>query len=104
MTSTLAATVLGGVILLGAALKALPPVWSFVKALAKMPLTLEAVFHEFSPNNGGSMRDAVDRLTTESLRGKLETQLLARKFDQHAIDDTASFKLVLSRLDEIGEP
>lgn len=57
--------VLGGVILLAGAIKALPVVWSFVKAAAKAPVLIERVVAEFQPNGGGSMRDAVNRIEHE---------------------------------------
>lgn len=118
MTWPVLAGVLGGIILLGGAVKAWPAVWSFVKALASMPLTVERVIHEFRPNGGNSLRDRVDRLTTdmEHLRGSnhhiheqltkvvLEARELSGKVDQHTKDDAKSFGVILKRLDGIEKP
>jgi hypothetical protein len=57
--------ILGGIILLAGAIKALPTVWEFVKALARVPLTVERMHAEFSPNGGGSLRDAIDRVNAD---------------------------------------
>jgi len=56
------AAVLAGIILLGGAIKALPTIWSFIKAAAKVPIVVESVAAEFSPNGGSSLRDAVNRI------------------------------------------
>ena len=54
--------VVGVVVALAALYKALPGAWGFVKAAARVPATIEAIYHEFSPNEGGSLRDAVNRI------------------------------------------
>ena len=84
MTPTLGilGAILGGIILLAGAIKALPTVWSFVKAVGRAPIVLERIHEEFSPNGGGSMRDAIDR-QGDALAGVLEWQA------EHAADDVA---------------
>lgn len=68
MNWTVLAGILGCTILLGGAVKALSPVWVFTKACLTFPITIERMYKEFRPNGGGSMRDAIDVLTTDSLK------------------------------------
>lgn len=109
---TLIASVLGGVILVGGAWKAAPSVGQFLLAIprgivaaAKVPLTIQAIAHEFAPNSGESMRDKINvliddtahlRETTHRIDGKLaatiKTQVdLIATVHQHATDDIVSF-------------
>lgn len=107
--------VLAGVVLFGAALKALPSIWAFIKAAAKVPTVVESILYEFSPNGGGSMRDAVNKLVVDgdhlresnhNMVNKMTavsgfTDLLRQKIEQHTQDDAASFAEILGRLDKI---
>lgn len=77
-------TVLAGIILLGGAVKAWPAVWGFVKAVGRTPLLVERVYAEFTPNGGGSLRDAVDRLEDQ------QGQMLQWQAD-HVADDLRQF-------------
>lgn len=121
-TVTLIGSVLGGVVLFGAAVRAWPAVWSFVKAAAKAPVVLEQILHEFAPNSGNSMRDKINDLavdaahlreTTHRIDGKLSATVSAQaeliaKVEQHTVDDGASFAdtheaqtQILERLEKI---
>lgn len=53
------ALILGSIITMGTLYKTVPPAWQFVKAAAKIPLFMEAVYAEFRPNGGGSMQDKI---------------------------------------------
>lgn len=95
--------VLGGIILLGGAVKAAPAVWQFVKAAGRAPIVLERLYVEFSPNGGGTMRDAMDRLETSVARLEARftdldgsnVKILAWQ-DEHAEED-------IQRLREVAE-
>lgn len=78
---------LAGIILLAAAIKALPVVWGFVKAVGRAPIVLERMYEEFSPNGGGSLRDSVDRIEAQ------QSQILEWQ-DSHLADDLKQFASV----------
>lgn len=69
------AAVLGGIIVAGTAL---PFIWRFVKAAARVPFIAEAILHEFSPNGGGSLRDSIDGLSVTSQMLKGDTERLRK--------------------------
>lgn len=74
---TLAGGVCLGLAAAAAAIKALPTIWQFIKAIANAPFVIESVAKEFSPNGGGSLRDAIDRMED--------------KFDAHVERDEKAF-------------
>lgn len=84
---TTVGAILAGFVLLGAAVAAAPKVWAFVKAVGRSPIVLERMYAEFSPNGGGSLRDAVDRVE-DKVHSILEWQ------DDHSADDTVQFTQV----------
>lgn len=53
---------IGALILIAGGIKALPTIWQFVVAAGQAPLVIQNVAKEFSPNGGGSMRDAINRI------------------------------------------
>lgn len=55
----------GVIIGLAAVYKALPSCWAFVKAAARVPLTIERVYAEFQPNGGHSMRDRLNAVESK---------------------------------------
>ncbi len=93
---TVVGSILAGVVLLGAAVKSLPSVWAFTKATAKAPVILERMYAEFAPNGGGSLRDAIDRLTAD-LSGVLDWQ------SSHAEDDIRQLAELASHDVEMSE-
>lgn len=97
MTAATAVAVLGGIILIAAAIAALPTIWRFVVGVCRAPLMLQAVADEFSPNGGGSLRDAIDR--TEK-----NVERLSSTFAAHVVRDDKFEEYVHTRMHElVGE-
>lgn len=102
------AVILGATALLGAAVTALPPIWRFVKAAAKVPQVVEGILDEFTPNGGGTLRDGLDRL--ERMTVRLEEGVLANAtlLAEHTQRDDLNFdrqEEAVTRIHElIGEP
>ena len=63
VTLPLVPSILAGVVLLAAAIAAVPTLWRALRAAARVPSILEGVAAEFSPNGGHSLRDSIDRLS-----------------------------------------
>lgn len=117
MTWDVVAAILGFVVLLGAAVKAIPALWTFTRAAARVPLTMEAILTEFSPNGGGSMRDSINTLkddaahlrkTTHRIEGTVGaavdvTNQTLLTVAEHTAADDERFTEILSRLDGIDE-
>lgn len=89
---TLAATgaILAGLVLAAAAIKALPTIWRFLVAAGQAPLVIQRVAQEFSPNGGGSMRDAFDRME--------------QRFEEHAEQDRKNFEEIRNALNALPQP
>ena len=47
---------------LGAAIKAGPPVWSFIRTVARIPRMIESIWGEFGRNGGSTTRDKIEQL------------------------------------------
>lgn len=54
--------VVGGVLLLAALSKAVPRAWTSIKVMAKLPLIIDGIAKEFSPNSGATMKDQINRV------------------------------------------
>lgn len=54
--------VVGGIILLATLSKAVPRAWTSVKTLARLPLIIDGIAKEFSPNSGTTMKDQINRV------------------------------------------
>lgn len=103
-----------GIIAFGAFASALPPVWRFVRATAKVPSMIESIVHEFSPNSGSSMRDAINRLcedvehlreSNHAIKGNLSVNVAAtvkvmETVQAHTVHDEAQFGTILVELAE----
>lgn len=106
---------MAGLVLFGAAVRALPAVWGFVKAAARVPIVAERIMHEFSPNSGDSLRDKVNLLVEDTghlrqsnhdIVGQMTasvgiTKVVRERIDKHLADDAESFRIILERLDGI---
>lgn len=100
--ATTIGAILGGIILLGGAVKAMPAVWSFVKAAAKGPTILERMYAEFSPNSGTSLRDAVNRLDDGQQALHRAMVVIHEWQNAHEVEDTERLARLASEAADIA--
>ena len=108
MTLTQLGIMLATFAALGAAVKAGPPVWSFVRTMAAIPRMTESIWAEFGRNGGSTTRDRIEQIVrhTETVVATVEavhasTQRLDATFLAHSAMDATTFSLLGHRLDDI---
>lgn len=106
--------VLTSIVLFGAVVTALPPIWRFIKAVAKAPVMVERIADGFGDGDGNlhkaivGLTDSTDHLraSNHDIANKLtkviiDSQILGSRLDQHLLDDTTMSGLIISRLDSV---
>ena len=100
--------ILLGVGALGAAIKAGPAVWSFVRNVARIPSMTESIWMEFGRNGGSTTRDRIEHIarkiedTAALAQHSLDTGLRNDAIiATHFQSDAASFQLIAQRLASI---
>ena len=86
---------------LGAAIKAGPSVWAFVRTIAAIPRMIESIWSEFGRNGGSTTRDRIEHIAREVTT----TVDLAHRSDallsMHTAQDSVMFQLIADRLGSI---
>jgi hypothetical protein len=104
VAETLGAVIIGMVIVVLALAKlgdAVPRAWGFVKATARVPLILESIFEEFTPNGGGSLRDKVDVAATHTEQIHQEVVALRTAVDRVQTEGSDPLKALVIRVDAV---
>jgi len=108
MTLTQLGVMLATFAALGAAIKAGPPVWSFIRTVAALPRMTESIWAEFGRNGGSTTRDRIEQIVrhTETVVATVEavhasTARLDATLLAHSSMDATTFGLLGHRLDTI---
>ena len=95
---------------LGAAIKAGPPVWTFIRTIAALPRMIESIWSEFGRNGGSTTRDRIEQIVrhTETVVATVEavhasTARLDATFLAHTTVDATTFGLLDRRLESIED-
>lgn len=89
---------------LGAAIKAGPPVWSFIRNVARIPSMTESIWREFGRGNGDTTRDRIEQIARKVDEAKALAQRSVETAERteaafiiHTRADAASFSMVADR-------
>ena len=101
MTLTQLGIMLATFAALGAAIKAGPPVWSFIRTIAAIPRMIESIWSEFGRNGGSTTRDRIEHIAREVATTVELSHRSDALLSMHTAQDSVMFKLIADRLGSI---
>lgn len=113
MTGAEVTAILTGVALFGAAVKAGPSVWAFIRNMARLPSMIESIWLEFGRGNGNGVsttRDRIEHIARKVDRAEAKADRSIELWERndealsaHLKSDAAALQLIAQSSDRVAE-